>query len=90
MASGRIGIRELREGLSGALRRVRAGEVLEVTDRGRPIARIVPTVAAAPGLQRLIAEGKVRPPRASGERPGPLDLPSTMTSERAIEMLRGE
>lgn len=90
MSPGRIGIRELREGLSGALRRVRTGETLEITDRGRPIARIVPTTAAAPGLERLISEGRVHPPRARGGRPAPLDIPSTMTSERAIERLRGE
>ena len=40
--TAQIGVRQLREGLSRALRRVRAGETLEITDHGRPVARIVP------------------------------------------------
>jgi prevent-host-death family protein len=82
-----IGIRELREGLSRVLRRVRAGETIEVTDRGRPVARIVP-VSSIEGLEPLIAAGRVRPPRTPGPRPAPLDLPSLMTSEEAIDALR--
>jgi prevent-host-death family protein len=83
-----IGIRELREGLSRALRRVRAGETIEVTDRGRPVARIVPVGPSIEGLEHLITAGQVRPPRATEPRPAPLDLPSTMTSEEAIDVLR--
>ncbi len=83
-----IGIRELREGLSRALRRVRAGETIEVTDRGRPIARIVPLAPSIEGLERLIAGGQVYPPRLTDPRPAPLDLPSLMTSEEAIDVLR--
>ncbi len=63
--------------------------MLEVTDRGRPVARIAPVVPAVEALSRLIAEGKVRPPRRSGPLPAPLDLPSRMTSEEAIDLLRG-
>lgn len=83
-----IGIRELRQGLSRALRRVRAGETVEVTDRGRPVARIVPVSPPIEGLDHLIAAGGVRPPRTSGKRPAPLELPSLMTSEEAIDALR--
>jgi prevent-host-death family protein len=83
-----IGIRELREGLSGALRRVRAGETIEVTDRGRPVARIVPVGPGIEELEGLIAVGRVRPPREPGARPAPLDLRSLMTSEEAIDVLR--
>ena len=38
----RIGVRELRQHASRYLARVRSGETIEVTDRGRPIARLVP------------------------------------------------
>jgi prevent-host-death family protein len=89
MNSERIGIRELRTTLSQAMRRVRAGTVVEVTDRGRPIARIVPIVAGPAGLDRLVTAGTLRPPTSSDRLPMPLDLPSTMTSEEAIDMLRG-
>ena len=37
-----IGVRELRQHASRYLERVRRGETLEVTDRGRPVARLVP------------------------------------------------
>ncbi len=90
MSEGRIGIRELREDLSRAIRRVRGGEALEVTDRGEPVARIVPISPVAGPFSTLVAEGKVRPPRSAGPLPRPLDLPSRMTSEEAIDVLRGE
>jgi prevent-host-death family protein len=38
----RVGVRELRQNLSVYLRRVQAGETLEVTERGRPVARFEP------------------------------------------------
>lgn len=84
-----IGIRELREDLSKAIHRVRKGQVLEVTDHGQPVARIVPITLPVAGLAELVAAGKVRPPRSSGPLPPPLDLPARMTSERAIDLLRG-
>ena len=37
-----IGIRELKARLSTYLRRVRAGETIIITDRGKPVGRIVP------------------------------------------------
>ena len=89
MRTTRIGIRELREELSRAIGRVRKGQVLEVTDHGHPVARIVPIVPIVGALSELIAAGKVRPPQSSGPLPPPLDLPSRMTSEAAIDLLRG-
>jgi prevent-host-death family protein len=37
-----MGIRQLRANLSAALDRVQTGEVIEVTEHDRPVARIVP------------------------------------------------
>ncbi|GGI09189.1 type II toxin-antitoxin system Phd/YefM family antitoxin [Egicoccus halophilus] len=54
------GVRELRDHLSRYLERVRAGEELTVTDRGRPIARLVP-VGSTNTFDRLIDEGLVVP-----------------------------
>jgi prevent-host-death family protein len=54
------GIRDLRDHLSRYLERVRAGEELTVTDRGRPIARLVP-VDGPHTFDRLVAEGIVTP-----------------------------
>lgn len=55
----RVGVRELRQNLSVHLRRVTDGAVLEVTDRGRPVAVLGPLPEAATPLQRLILEGRV-------------------------------
>lgn len=90
MTEDRIGIRELREDLSRTLRRVQSGEAVEVTDRGRPIARLIPLVPESRALARLIASGKVRPRRGRGVLPPPLDAPSRMTSEEAIDLVRGD
>lgn len=90
MKPARIGIRELREDLSRAIRRVRRGQVLEVTDHGQPVARIVPIGSSVGALADLIAEGKVRPPRSSGPLPAPLDLPSRISSEEALDLIRGD
>jgi prevent-host-death family protein len=57
-----VGIRELRNHLSRYLDRVRDGDEVVVTDRGRAIARVVP-VGGERVLDRLIAEGIVTPAR---------------------------
>jgi prevent-host-death family protein len=75
----KVGIRELRQNASAVLRRVAAGEVVEVTDRGRTVARIVPMHEAS-RLEQLLAEGRatdatgdlldVKPiPRIAGKAP---------------------
>ena len=48
----------MRRDASGALRRVAAGETIEVTDRGRPVA--VLTKSMPSGLARLEREGLLR------------------------------
>ena len=61
-----IGLRELNRNLSGAVARVRAGESLLVTDRGKPILRMVPEVDAPGELSRLVAEGTATAPAEHG------------------------
>jgi prevent-host-death family protein len=58
--SVQVGVRQLRDHLSRYLEQVAAGGEIVVTERGRPIARIVP--AAESPLDRLVAAGLVRPP----------------------------
>ena len=55
-----IGIRELKEQLSGHIREVRNGATLVITDRGEPVARLTP-VSAGPEdkFQQLIESGLV-------------------------------
>lgn len=55
-----IPIRSLNQDTAGVLARVEHGESVEITNRGRPIARIVP-ISADP-LAELVANGTVTPP----------------------------
>ena len=50
-------MRELRQNASRYLRRVAGGESLEVTDRGRPVARLVPVLSDS--WADMIASGRV-------------------------------
>jgi prevent-host-death family protein len=54
----RVGVRELRRQASAILRRVAAGETVEITDRGRPVAVLVRSMPS--GLARLEREGLLR------------------------------
>jgi antitoxin (DNA-binding transcriptional repressor) of toxin-antitoxin stability system len=82
---------ELQRAAAFYLRRVELGERLVVTDRDRPVAELVP-VTTSTALDRLIAEGKVRPPKRKGPLPKPLKLPPGADPEagtRALEEVRG-
>ncbi|HSL56520.1 MAG TPA: type II toxin-antitoxin system prevent-host-death family antitoxin [Acidimicrobiales bacterium] len=63
-----VGIRELKNGLSRYLDRVRAGEVVIVTDRGRPVARLSGIDDTHDRLADLVIAGVVRPPTATSRR----------------------
>jgi prevent-host-death family protein len=56
----RIGVRELRQHASRYLAMVAGGESVEVTDRGRPVAMLVPVHGAA--WDALLASGRVLRP----------------------------
>ena len=56
-----IGIRELRQHASRYLARVKAGATIAITERGRPIARIVPVDPDEDGRTTLIATGALVP-----------------------------
>ncbi len=57
-AARSIGVRELKATLSRQLQAVRRGESILVTDRGEPIARIVPAGLPA-GLVQMIQDGRL-------------------------------
>jgi prevent-host-death family protein len=52
----RMGIRELRDTLTATIRRVRAGETIEVTHDGVPVALLTPVPAGR--VDRLVAAGE--------------------------------
>ena len=56
-----VGVRELNQQTSQILDRVRAGETIEITDRGVPIAEIRPVGREHSVLAGLVAAGRLAP-----------------------------
>lgn len=75
----KVGIRELRQNLSVYVRRVREdGQAYEVTERGEPVARLMPLDGFATRIQRMMADGQIAPAtRAASDLPQPLPPPVT-------------
>jgi len=84
----RIGVRELRQNLSVYLDRVKAGESLEVTEHGQPVASLAPLPREPLSvLDRLIAEGRATPARGNlADLPPPPRSPGRPLSETLREM----
>ncbi len=82
-----VGSRELKTRLGQYLERVRAGETILVTDRGKPVAELRPVPLADDAieatLRRMEAEGVITRGRAGGLTPfEPIPLrPGTSVSD---------
>jgi prevent-host-death family protein len=63
-----VGVRELKATLSAMLQRAAAGEVITVTDRGRPVATLGPPLGAV-DLDAAVAAGWLTPASTTGLRP---------------------
>lgn len=63
----RVGVRELRDNLKDYLEQVERGATIEITKNGRTIGMLVPKQSEEDAVDRLIAEGRLVPPR-SGQR----------------------
>ena len=88
-----MGVRELRDRLSRALRQVEDGEIVEVTDHGRPVARIVKAFSS--GGEQMAAEGRLVPPETDDDLlelwpPPPLEPGEKLGSEILAELRAGE
>lgn len=86
-----VGVRELRQQASRLLTRVAAGESFEVTDRGRPVALLIP-VPGEEGLNALLAAGRARPGEGHLRElgpPRPLPAGAPRPSE-VLERLRAD
>lgn len=69
MAENVVGIRDLKAGLSGYLRKVKRGSSVLVTERGQPVARLVPVKASVEErIQQMVDAGLAS---WSGKRLGP-------------------
>jgi prevent-host-death family protein len=72
-----VGVRELRQNLSRYLMEVKGGNSLRVTERGREVARLIPSGPTDSPIARLVAERGATMPtanlielaRASPQRP---------------------
>lgn len=62
-----VGVRQLRDELRKWLDMVRGGDEVVVTERGRPIARII-GASSPPLRERLIADGIITPAKRARRR----------------------
>jgi prevent-host-death family protein len=81
----RIGVRELRQHASRYLARVANGEPIEVTDRGRPVARLVPVPSGENALAELLLSGRLKAPESDSDLEAPEDF-GIDASARLAEM----
>ena len=81
-----VGVRELRERLSKYLRRVADGERLVVTQRGEPIALLIPPspVEQEYGLRAMVDEGLAS---WSGEKPRGARRPIPVKGDSLARMI---
>jgi prevent-host-death family protein len=77
----RIGIRELRQNASRYLALVKAGETVEVTERGQLVALLSPPGKARSTRDRLVASGRLIPAAGPSGR---------LRSARPIPIATGE
>lgn len=87
-----VGVRELRQNLSRYLERVKAGESLVVTERGREVARLTPSGPKDSAIARLVAERGATMPTGNlldlvPERGRPAEGPP---SQQVLDELREE
>jgi antitoxin (DNA-binding transcriptional repressor) of toxin-antitoxin stability system len=80
LAHGFGGWRELRQRASELLRRVEAGETIEITDRGRPVALLSPMPVGGP-YEQMLASGEIK--RATLDFD---DLPEPLELEAGVEL----
>ena len=92
-----VGVRELRQNLSVYLDRVKAGQTLQVTERGRPVAQLTPLPERAPDWwEEMIAAGNIRPAQGSlveylrEHPPLPPAKPGEPTLSEILQELREE
>lgn len=82
----RIGVRELRQHASRYLERVKSGESVEVTERGKLIALLVPPEPARAARERLIADGQLIP--AASEFALPVRARTQLSTQVALDEIR--
>ncbi len=84
----RIGVRELQHNASRILDRVKTGETIEITERGRLIAVLTPPSDLHQARARLIDEGVLQPGEGglADWEPGPPRTDGPALSEVLLDM----
>ena len=79
-----VGVRALQQHASEVVRRAAAGEIIEITDRGRPVARLIPYARTT--LKTLTDGGLAKPARSRLDQQPPA-LPPVPGVPRLSEVL---
>lgn len=87
-----VGLRELRHKTGEVLARVRQGETIDVTEYGRPIARITPIGDRAPSpvMTRLFESGRAKRAMRPGYRPQMRPSDGTDRLSETLRTMRDE
>jgi prevent-host-death family protein len=90
----RIGVRELRQHASLYVDLAEKGYTVDITNRGRLVARLVPIQEPGSPLERLIAAGILEPAEDPGDlldvEPGPPVPPGQPTVSEILQQMREE
>ena len=78
-----VGIRALKQNASAVVAEVAAGEIVTITDRGRPVARMIPIRGS--NLDALVEAGLARPSKRD-IRDLPAPEPGPSLSEALADM----
>lgn len=93
-AARRIGIRELRQHASLYVDLVEKGYTVDITNRGRLVAHLVPASEPESPLERLITAGIIEPAEDPGDlldvEPGPPVPPGQPTASEILLQMREE
>jgi prevent-host-death family protein len=93
-AARRIGIRELRQHASLYVDLVEKGYTVDITNRGRLVAHLVPASELESPLERLIAAGIIEPAEDPGDlldvEPAPPVPPGQPTASEVLLQMREE
>lgn len=87
MSSATIGIRELKSHLSAYLRRVKAGETVVITERGKPVGRILPLEESLEESLRNLEEAGVLAWSGRKLAPAKQDAPAVRGDRTISELL---
>ena len=85
-----IGIRQLLQNAGAWVAKAKAGVIIHITERGRPVARLVPLTRTEQLRDELIAEGHLIPATAPRARLSMADLVEGRSLSSILEEQRAD